>query len=453
MNLPMFRSRPLLAGKSLPMHKLFVIAAFLLPASATLAGQPLDSVVAVVNEEVVLESEFSQAMASVRQKIAASGRAAPGEEALNRQVLEQLILKRLQLQRAGQAGISASDEELNDALNKIAAQNKMSLNQFARALRSEGIDFLSLRQQVRDELIISKLQQREIEGRVQVTPQDVDIFLEGQAGRANDDTEYRIAHILVSIPSKADAETRDERQARVKRVQQEIAQGRNFQDLAIEYSDSRQALQGGDLGWRKVGALPTLFAERVPSMAVGAVSDIIETRSGYHLIKVLDKKGGDDQPFFVNEVNARHILVKSNAVRSESAAEQLINDLRNRIVGGEDFALLAKEFSDDPGSANSGGDLDWQQPQAFAPAFRDQVNSLNSGEISQAFRSQFGWHIVQLIDRRERNATELARRAKARESIRQRKMVEEYDTWLRRLRSEAYVETRDIDGNLVPTSS
>lgn len=432
---------------------LFFASFLLMMGSIAQAAQPLDAVVAVVNEEVVLKSEFEQALSSIRQKISASGRSAPPSEALNRQVMEQLILKRLQLQRARQAGVTASDQELNEALNKIAAQNQMSLNQFARRLRSEGIDFLALRQQVRDELVISQLQQREIQGRVQITPQDVDIFLEGQEGKQDDDLEYRIAHILVAIPSKADDETKAERAARIQRVQRELAEGRNFQDLAIEYSDSRQALQGGDLGWRKIAAMPTLFADKVPTMETGDVSELIETRNGYHLIKLLGKKGGNDQPFFVKEVNARHILVKANAVRDEAATQQLIMNIRNRILGGEDFAILAKEFSEDPGSANSGGNLEWQQPEAFAPAFRDQINALQPGQMSQPFKSEFGWHITQLIDRRERNATELARRARARESIRQRKLVEEYDSWLRRLRSEAYVELRDENGQLIPQSS
>ncbi|WP_091532167.1 peptidylprolyl isomerase [Fontimonas thermophila] len=403
------------------------------------AAELLDRILVIVDQGVILQSELDQAMEDARRQIRERGIRAPDEEALRAQVLERLILTRLQTQRAQQAGIRVDDRELNEVLTNIARQNNMSLAEFAEAVRKDGMDYLAVREQIRDEVMIQRLRAREVDSRVTVTDQDIDMLLASQGTDA--DVEYRLSHILVAVPEGASAEVREAARKRAEALLQRLRAGEDFAQVAIAHSDGQQALQGGDLDWRRGVDLPQTFARTAAKLAPGQISDLIETSGGYHIIKLVDRRGGGERTTVV-ETRARHILIQTNAVRNDDQARLLARDLYNRLQAGEDFAKLAKEYSDDPGSKNNGGDLGFQPPGVFAPEFQVRIDQLEPGELSPPFRTQFGWHIASVIERRTRDTTDETRRARARAAIANRKAAEEYDTWLRRLRSEAYVEYR-----------
>lgn len=414
-------------------------AALALPLAATAAPQVLDRIIVVVNDGVILQSELDAALLDARRAIQERGLANPPEEALRAQVLERLILMRVQTQRAQQGGIRVDDKELNEVLTGLASQNGMSLAEFADAMRKDGLDFLSVREQVRDEVLVQRLRSREVDSRVMVTDQDVDAFLGGMAPGEN--VEYRLSHILVAVAEGATPDVRDKARAKAEDLLRKARAGDDFAQLALAHSDGQQALQGGDLDWRRASDLPALFATRAASLAPNEVSDVLEAAGGFHLIKLVGTRGGEERKT-VSETHARHILLKPNAIRTDEQTRLAARDLYNQLVAGADFAELAKKHSDDPGSKNSGGDLGFQPPGVFAPEFQVRLDQLKPGEISPPFRTQFGWHVAGVLDRRSRDTTSESRRARARQVIGQRKSAEEYDAWLRRLREEAYIEYR-----------
>lgn len=404
------------------------------------AAQLVDYVVAVVNEDVILNSQLEEAVDSIKRQIRASGNTPPTDTELREQMRERLIMQEIQSQRAAQRGIRIGDEELNQALEGIARQNGMNLREFARALRSEGVDFLMVREQVRNELLTNSLRQREIDARVSVTDREIDAFL--AKTRKNDQaTEYRLEHILIAVPDGSTDDVRAAARAEAEQIRQAVIDGASFSQMAISRSDATTALDGGDLGWRTAGALPTLFADEVDDMSVGSVSPVIETGSGYNLIRLADQRGGQAAQL-ITETRARHILLQPNAIRDEYETRERAAELLEELKGGRDFAEAAREYSDDSGSANQGGDLGWQGPGSFVPEFEQRLAELEANEISEPFETQFGIHIVQLLERRTRDSAEDIARNQARMAIRQRKIAEEYEDWLRRQRAEAYVELR-----------
>ena len=403
------------------------------------AAEPLDRIIAVVNDGVVLHSEMERSIKITEGQLRDRGIAAPPASALQTQVLERLVLGRLQTQRAGEAGIRVDDRELNEVLNSIAAQNKMTLPQFTEALKKDGLDFASVREQVRDEVLSQRVRQKEVGSRVTVTEQDVDLAL-ANAGE-EDTAEFRLSHILISVPDGATSEVREKARVKAAGVLKKLREGGDFAQLAIANSDGQQALQGGDLDWRKSNNMPTVFATVAPKLTIGQVSDLIEAGNGFNIIKLTDRRDSGER-LTVNETHAQHILLTPNAIRDEDATRALARELHDRVVKGEDFAALAKKYSDDPGSKNAGGDLGWQPPGVFAAEFQTAIDALGKNEISAPFHTQFGWHIARVTDRRVRDATVEARRGRVRQAIQQRKENEEYEGWLRRLREEAYVEYR-----------
>jgi peptidyl-prolyl cis-trans isomerase SurA len=342
-------------------------------------------------------------------------------------------------QRAQDAGIRVDDRELNEVLAGIAQQNKMTLAEFAVAVRKQGMDYLSLREQIRDEIVIQRLRTREIEHRVLVTDQDINLFLANQAQL--DTSEYRLSHILVAVADGASGEARTKARARAEALLKRIEAGEDFAQLAIAHSDGQQALQGGDLDWRPGSNLPELFANAVQTLKKGQVAPLLENASGFHILKLTDQRGGQERKTIV-ETRAAHILLTPNALRDEERTKQEIRRIHERIVKGEDLGEIARQVSDDSGSKIGGGDLGWQPAGVFAPEFEEALAKLQPGQLSAPFRSPFGWHVVKVIERRSRDATDETRRARARAAIQNRKAAEEYDMWLRRLRAEAYVEIR-----------
>lgn len=418
---------------------------FLLSIPAQAAVQPLDSIIAVVNKQVILASELTDAMHRIKREVAARGADLPPDDVLRKQVLDRLILKHLQLQRAEQTGITVSDADVTEALNSVAQRNHLTLDGLRQALQEQGIDFAKYRQQLHEELLITQLRQKEVDRRISVSDRDIDLYLDAQKSNPQAPRQYHLQHILIAIPSGADEATREKLHAEAEDLLQEIHQGKDFSKLAIGHSDGQQALKGGDLGWISANLLPTLFAAIVPTLKPGQASDIIASEGGFHIVKLLAVRDADQQPIAdTAQLHLRHILIMPGPDRSPEQAQTLAEDLYKQLQDGADFAALAKRYSQDPGSAKQGGDLGWQDPSVFDPSFRQQVVKLKKGQLSKPFQTRYGWHIAQLIDRRKASAeTQASReRERARQALFQRRAVEEYEVWLRRMRNEAYVQIR-----------
>ncbi|MAX51085.1 MAG: molecular chaperone SurA [Methylophaga sp.] len=404
-------------------------------------AQSLDRIVAVVNDEVILESDLQDMEQTVRQQIRQRDAAMPPSDVLRKQVLERLIMQRLQIQEADKVGIRVGDDALNAALKQIADNNQLTLRQFRDVLEEDGYDFSVFRETIRDEMIISRLRKAQVEDRVVVSDREVDNFLATQKVQEGGQVQYELQHILISMPEAASPEEVQSAQEKLEKVQALLNEGGDFAQVAAGYSDGQNALEGGELGWRKQGELPSLFADVVPTLSIGEVSQPLRSGSGYHLVRVKDKKSEDVH--LVKQTLASHILIKTNELTTDEEAQKRLETLRERIVNGEDFAELARANSDDTGSAIDGGSLGWVSPGVMVPEFEEKMNALAVGEMSDIFQSRFGWHLIKVFDRREENMAEEYQRGKAREQIRQRKIDEEMETWLRSMRDEAYVEYRN----------
>ena len=340
---------------------------------------------------------------------------------------------------AERSGIRVDDETLNNSLRKMASQNNMSLSEFREVLEQDGYDYVSFREQFRDQITINRIRQQMVDNRIEVSEQEVDNLLATTSSVSNQNREYHLAHILVSIPEAASPEQVQAAKARAKDILTRLRSGDDFGQMATAESDGQQALEGGDLGWRKSSQLPSFFTDIVVELKPGDISDPIRSPSGFHIIKLLDTRGGD-QRVLIKQTRARHILLRPDALVTEQQVQTRIAQLRERIAQGEDFAVLARAHSQDPGSGSKGGDLGWVTPGEMVPEFDKAIDELEPGEISEPVKSRFGWHLIQVQERREQDDTEEHRRNSARESIRQRKTEEELQIWLRRLRDESYVE-------------
>jgi len=400
----------------------------------------IDRIVAVVNDDVIVYSELNTRLRAVVQRLEDSGVPAPPADVLEKQVLEQLILDRLQMQMATSTGIRIDDESLNRQIADIARQNNLSLREFRDVLARDGYDFVAFREEIRDELIKSRVQQRQVQERVQVTDRDIDNFLATRAKQGGNNPEYHVGHILIAVPDGASPEELADARDEAEDILVRLSAGANFGRTAAAESDGRQALEGGDLGWRKDGELPTLFEKVVPTLEKGEVSDVIRSSSGFHLVKLLDVRGTERH--VIKQTNAQHILIKTTEVVSGDDARSRLTVLRSRIVGGADFNQLAQASSDDPGSAAKGGSLGWVSPGDTIPPFEKAMDALEVGEISKPFETQFGWHIIQVLGRRDRDSTDEVQRANAATALRERKVDEELQSWFRRIRDEAYIEYR-----------
>ena len=423
------------------MKRLLLIAALLLSVPvAAVQVQDLDRIVAVINDDVIMRSELVDKISSVAGQMEEQNIPLPPQDILEKQVLDRLIMTKLQIQMAQNTGIRVDDETLNRTISNIARENKLSLNEFREILEGDGYGYENFRKEIRNEILISRLQQRQVDNRVIVTEREIENYLSNQEHQGETDIEFHIAHILVAIPEGASTRQVTKAKETAEKVLSELQAGADFSNMAATYSDGQQALDGGDLGWRKAGQVPTLFADFIAVMEVGGLSEIIKSPSGYHIIKLLDKRSGEQ--VVVTQTKARHILVRPDELTTAEEALRRLQQLRLRIEGGDDFAELAKAHSADTMSAAEGGDLGWVNPGDLVPEFENVMNSLDPGATSEPFRSQFGFHIVQVLDRREHDSTEDIKRARAREAIRRRKLEEARTDWLRQMRDEAYVEYR-----------
>ncbi|MCP1672979.1 peptidyl-prolyl cis-trans isomerase SurA [Natronocella acetinitrilica] len=407
---------------------------------ATLAGasQSLDRIVGIVNDDIILASELEAEIQSVRQQFQGSNVRLPSGAELERQVMDRLILKRLQLAYAQRVGITVDEETLNAAVRQVAAQNNMNLPQFQQALQRQGMSFAAFREDLREDILLSRLHQREVERQVEITQQEIEEFLSSEA--ASQDLQYRVSHILISTPEAASPEQLDTARQRAEEIVAELRDGADFAETAARVSDGQRALEGGDLGWRAGGELPSVFQDDVLGLQPGDIAGPIRSGSGFHIVLLRDVRSEDAQ--LVQQTRARHILIRTSEVVTDEDARLRLESLLDRIENGEDFSALARVHSDDSGTASRGGDLDWVSPGQLVPAFERVMDNLGEGEISQPFETQFGWHVVKVEDRRERDSTEDYRRMQAAQQIRERKSDEVVEGWLRRLRDEAYVENR-----------
>ncbi len=418
-----------------------MLGAVLLSGAAHAAPQSLDRVVAIVDNDVVMQSQLDQRVREVQQTIAKRGGGVPPAGALEQQVLERLIVENLQLQIGERSGIRITDEELNQAVATIAQRNGMSPEQFRAALAHDGLSFDDAREQIKREMIISRVRQRRVAERIQVSEQEVKNFLNSDLGKMQMSEEYRLANILIPTPESANSTAIQAAAQQAGQVYQQLKQGADFGKLAIERSASENALEGGEMGWRKAGQLPPDFAKMLSSMGVGDVTQPIRIPNGFIILKLEEKRGGSES-VLRDEVHVRHILIKPSEIRSEAATKELAEKLYDRITSGEDFATLAKSFSEDPGSALNGGDLNWVDPDSLVPEFREQMADAQQGVVTKPFRTQYGWHVLEVLGRRATDSTEKAREQQAMSVLRNRKYDEELQTWLRQIRDEAYVEVK-----------
>ncbi|MBK1704255.1 peptidylprolyl isomerase [Halochromatium glycolicum] len=418
--------------------RLVMMAAAVAPALAQV--QPLDAIVAVVNDDVIVQSELEDEIAMLIPELQARGAALPDPQTLQQQMLDELILERLQIQRAQSLGLEVDEATLTEALTNIAARNNMGLMQLRDALEANGLSFEQFREDTRRQILTQRLQQEDVVKGIQVSEQEVDRFMETNRDSLINRSEVRLSHILIALPENPTDEQVEQARSEARDLARRLRAGEDFAALARARSDGGRAQQGGDLGWFPIGEVPTLAAQPAQRLGRGELTDPIRSPSGFHIIRVSDIKGDAPEP--VTQTHARHILIRTSEVVSDEDAKRRLEQLRLRIVGGDDFATLARSHSDDTGSALNGGDLGWVNPGDTVPDFEDEMDSLAPGEISQPFESPFGWHIVQVIERRDQDTADELLRLRAKDALRLRKAEEAKEIWLQRLRDEAYVEIR-----------
>ena len=399
----------------------------------------LDKVAVIVDQGVVLESEIEALVKDVKRNAEAQGQALPSDRVLRTQAIERLITKSLQMQMAERMGVQVSDPQLEQTINNIAEQQGASLEDIREELRQQGISYDDYREDVREELIIGEVTRANVRRRVYVTTQEINNLVKLMDQQGAEQAEYNLGHILIGLPSSPTDEDVASARSRADKVIELLNSGSDFAKIAITSSSGTNALEGGDLGWLNINSMPTLFAEAVQGKEKGELVGPIRSGAGFHILKIKDTRG--IEKVTIEEVNARHILIKPSIILSDEKAKEMLEKFRQQVIDGEaDFADLAKEYSEDPGSALKGGELGWSDPSNYVPAFRDALAGLEPGEYSEPVRSQFGWHLMQLIDRRIDDATEKRKEDKAYQLLFSRKYKEESEAWLREMRDTAYIE-------------
>lgn len=400
----------------------------------------LDKVVAIVDNDVVMASELQQQMAMISKRLESQNTELPPQDVLRDQVLEHLIRERLQLQMGQRAGVEISEQEINQAIGRMAASGGLNMEQFQQQLWSDGMSMAQFKERLRREMLINRVQKGSVNRRINVSDQEIDNFLESQEGKFWVSPDYQLGHILIGLSAGADEETVDDAKMKAEGLYQQLNGGANFKELAIANSNGQMALQGGDLGWRKTSQLPSLLAEAVPNMKKGEVSEPIRSDAGFHILKLYNQRGGEET--IVEQSKVRHILVKPSTILSDKEAFEKITHIREELEAGADFNELAKNHSEDIGSMLSGGDLGWSTPGQFVPEFEATMNDIEVGKVSEPFRSQFGWHILKVDERRQQDFTDTVIRNQAANIIRKRRFEEELPNWLQEIRDEAYVEVK-----------
>ena len=406
--------------------------------------RPIDRIVAVVNEEVITQQEIDELLQNTTQQLRKQNTQLPSMEILEKQLLERLIIKRIQLQRAKEVGLSVSDNDLDQTLRRIVQDNHLTMDEFRQVLLQEGTNLNLFQDEIRDEILISRLKEQEINSRVNVTESEIDNFLENQANSPAANEEYRIAHILVQTSEQMDEAQIDMRHKRAEAAYEDLRQGISFAQVSAEYSDATDAMQGGELGWRPLGQIGSPFAELLLQMQPGEITPVVRSPIGFHILKLLERRQQEKSVTIIEQTHAQHILIKVSEIISEEDAHQLIDQIMERIHNGANFMEMAKAHSEDA-SASAGGDLGWVSPGDTVPEFEQAMNALLPGQISQPVRTSFGWHLIKVIERRSQDISEQKQRETARKTIHARKADAVAQEWLQQLRDQAYVEYK-IEG-------
>ena len=408
------------------------------PESQPVNRVELDRIVAKIDQDVIMRSELDARMSAVRQQLMARNVGLPAEDVLQTQVLEQLILENIQVQLGARAGIRIDDRAVNEAITRIAARNQMSAAEFRQNLEAEGLSFDQVRQDIRRELILNQVRQRQIAQRVQISEQEIDNFLASPEGQAQQQIEFNLAHILVPTPEHASPEDIQRAERRAGELSAQLRQGADFQSLAIANSGGQNALEGGNLGWRKAEQLPTLFAEQAVKMTKGEISDPIRSPAGFHIFKLVDSRG--NEKVLQDQMLVRHILIKPNEIRSDREAKRQAQNIYQQLENGASFETLAKAHSDDPASALNGGNMGWISPEVLVPEFQTAMKIVPENVVSEPFRTAYGWHVLEVLGKRQSDISTQVRRTQVRELLGNRKFEEELMVWLREIRDQAYVE-------------
>ena len=401
----------------------------------------LDSVIAIVNNDVITATELKKRIEQVLVRLKNNNKRLPPKNILYRQILEQLITEHIQLQLAKRSSVIIDDESVNKVIQNIARENKLSLSEFKNILERDGVEYAEFRQNIKNEMTIRQLKKRRVENRIVVTEQEIDTELVNQNNNKALSEEFKLSHILIATPESARPEQIQAARLKAEQVRAQLNIGADFAETAAANSNGQNALNGGDLGWREAAQLPSLFVDQVIKLEAGQITELIRSPSGFHIVKVEQRRNKDKQRI-VEQTHAQHILMIPNQVNNNAVIKGKLNRLRKRIVNGEAFSPIAKANSEDKGSAANGGNLGWLNPGKTVPEFQEEMEKLAPGEISQPIRTRYGWHLIQVIARRQHDDTKAFLRNKIRQQIGQRKTEEAVNNWLRRLRSEAYVEYR-----------
>jgi len=416
----------------------FLVLCGLMLISQYACSEQLDRVIAVVEDDAILESELIREVTAIVQKLQASNTPMPPEYVVKKQVLEKMIVERLQRNLAEKTGVNLSEEVLTNSATDIAQRNNMTLEQFKKELQSQGMSYQTFLDNMRNEIIINQLRGKEIGERIKVTDREIEHYIETEDKGGEGIGQYHLGHILVAVKEGASAEVIKKAINKAELLVQELRGGKDFTKTAMSISDDDNALKGGDLGWRKKGDVPSIFVDIVSKMAVGDVSDPIRSPSGFHIIKMLEEKGVGAQ--MITKSRVRHILIKTNELVDDAEAQKRLLALKQRIADGDDFGSLARAHSDDKGSALKGGSLDWVGPDDLVKPFQEAMEKLAINEISEPVQTQFGWHLIQVLERESKDNTTDFKKNQIRDILRKRKIEEETELWLRRLRDESYVE-------------
>lgn len=406
-----------------------------------LAKQSIDHIIAIVNEDVITRQELGDAIKIATERLQLQGIQIPDHQTLQNQVLESIITKRIQLQHAGDVGLSVSESEIDETIRRIADDNKLTLSEFYAALDRDGISYKKFRNEINDEMIMARLKEREVKHQVNVTEGEVDNFLRTQETSAVGNDEYRLAHILVLVTENMNSSQIQQRSERASLALQKLKAGVDFSQVAAEFSDAADASKGGIIEWRPISQMGPTFAEMLAPLQPGELTSIVQSPSGFHIFKLLGRRVQEVQTVIIDQTHARHILIKINELTSENEAKLKISQIKERLDQGEQFEELARLYSEDT-SAASGGDLGWLSPGDTVAVFEQTMNKLLPGQISEPVQSQFGWHLIQVIERRTQDVSLDRRRQAARQAIRTRKADVVIQEWLRQLRDQAYVEIR-----------
>lgn len=402
----------------------------------------LDRIIAVVDDDVILASELENRMKLIKQRFNQNNNTLPAEDILNRQVLERLIVDSVQLQMAERVGVRISDDELTSAIIQFAQQSNLTLDQLLDDLKSQGIDYKHYRNQIRNDILIQQVQRNFVQRRIYITPNEVKDFLASPTGQQSTSDEYHVGHILIAVPSDASEKTIAKLQSKAESLSESLNNGATFEEVAVAHSNDSRALEGGDLGWRKINELPSLIADNILTLKIGKVTEPIKSSSGFHIVGLFAKRGRVANMQAIEQADVRHILVRTSEIRTVEQSKELIHKIRGLILDGADFGKLAQKYSQDPGSAVVDGELGWIIADTMAPEFAEMVRKLPVSELSQPFKTQFGWHILEVKGRREQDMSKEFLEQEAIRQIRNSRYEDELQNFLNEIRSNAYVDIR-----------